>query len=212
MLLASRAPPPTPATTGLVPVERCSSPAARPAISATTGLAPVERCSSPAARPPTPATTGLVPVGRCSSPARAPTISATTGLAPVERCSSPAARPAISATTGLVPVERCSSPAAPIPKKTTTGCFPTATIGVQRRLVSAIESPFLFYATPGPGACGTVPLGIRTGNPWPTHNDNHHLPRSVRGNRSSGTKVRLVIRQNTPKPLTLATLERPFVL
>ena len=111
MLLASM-PQNPPATTGLVPVERCSSPAKSLANH------PPRRGSSPSSDAPRqqtphnpPATTGLVPVERCSSPASARESSATTGLVPVERCSSPASARESSATTGLVPVERCSSPA-----------------------------------------------------------------------------------------------------
>ncbi len=112
------------ATTGLVPVGRCSSPTTIPGGDATTGLAPVGRCSSPTTIPGGDATTGLVPVGRCSSPTTIPGGDATTGLAPVGRCSSPTTIPGRDATTGLVPVGRCSSPTTIPGGDATTGLVP----------------------------------------------------------------------------------------
>ena len=114
MLLASTRPTPFPATAGLVPAERCSSPARDPTpFPATAGLVPAERCSSPARDPtPFPATAGLVPAERCSSPARDPTpFPPPLGLSQRSDLLASTRPTPFPATAGLVPAERCSSPA-----------------------------------------------------------------------------------------------------
>ena len=126
LLLASTRPRFLPATTGLVPVERCSSPArARHSLPPRRGLSP----SSAAPRQPAPANPSRHD-GACPRRAlllastRPPFPPATTGLVPVERCSSPArARQSLPPRRGLSPSSAAPRQHAPaIPSRHDGAC------------------------------------------------------------------------------------------
>ena len=112
MLLASTRPPALPPRRGSSPSSDAPRQHTPPRLPATTGLAPVERCSSPAhARPPSRHDGARPRRAMLLASTRPRTLPATTGLAPVERCSSPAR------AARTLPPRRGSSPSSDAPRQ-----------------------------------------------------------------------------------------------